>query len=101
MWAAAVAEGDPVAGEVLAEAVAALGLGVANVWNLLDLERVVIGGGMAGKLGPYLAEGIVTAARPHVVRPIAADQVVAAVLGDDAGIVGASEAVRDPGRLPA
>lgn len=101
VWAAAVAEGDPVVAEVLAEAVAALGVGVANVWNLLDLERVVIGGGMAGKLGPYLAEAITEAARPHAVRAIAADQVVAGVLGDDAGVVGAAEAARHPGRLPA
>jgi glucokinase len=94
VWSAAIAEGDPVATEVLAEAVAALGLGVASVWNLLDLERVVLGGGMAGKLGPYLAEAVAEAARPHAVRAIGADQVVAAVLGDDAGVVGAAEAVR-------
>ncbi len=52
VWAAALAEGDAVATEVLADAVAALGIGVANVWNLLDLERVVIGGGMGARLGP-------------------------------------------------
>lgn len=99
VWAAALAEGDPVATEVLADAVAALGIGVANVWNLLDVERVVIGGGMGARLGPFLADAIAEAARPHAVRPIGPDQVVAAVLGDDAGIVGASEAARGDGRL--
>ena len=99
VWAAAIAEGDVVVDEVLGEAIAALGIGVANVWNLLDLERVVIGGGMGARLGPYLADAIAEAARPHAVRAIGADQVVAAVLGDDAGIVGAAEAARVHGRL--
>lgn len=99
VWAAALEAGDPVATEVLDEAVAALGLGVASVWNLLDLERVVIGGGMGARLGAHLADAIAEAARPHAVRAIGPDQVVAAVLGDDAGIVGAAEAARHGGRL--
>lgn len=101
VWAAALDEGDAVAREVLDDAVAALGLGVANVWNLLDLERVVIGGGMGARLGTDLADAIAEAARPHAVRAIGPDQVVAAVLGDDAGIVGAAEAARADGRLRA
>ncbi len=72
VWAAAIAEGDVVVDEVLGEAIAALGIGVANVWNLLDLERVVIGGGMGARLGPYLADAIAEAARPHAVRAIEA-----------------------------
>ncbi len=94
VWSAALDAGDQVVTEVFDEAVAALGLGVANVCNLLDLDRVVVGGGMAGKLGQDLADRIAGAARPHSVRSIGHDQVRVAALGDDSGIVGAAEVVR-------
>ncbi|HEX2577657.1 MAG TPA: ROK family protein, partial [Aquihabitans sp.] len=95
VWSAALEQGDRVATELLDEAVAALGIGVAGIVNVLDVERVVIGGGMAGKLGQDLADRIAVAARPHAVRPIAHGQVVVAALGDDSGIVGAAEAARN------
>ena len=94
VWADALAEGDEVATEILAEAVAALGLVVASTLNLLDLDRVVVGGGMAGKLGQDLADRIAEAARPHAVRPIGRRQVVVAQLDDDSGIVGAAHVAR-------
>ena len=94
VWAAALAEGDRVVTEILDEAVAALGLGVANVCNLLDVDRVVVGGGMADKLGQPLADRIAAAARPHALRPLEEGSVVVAALGDDSGIVGAAEVAR-------
>lgn len=94
VWAAALDEGDEVATELVAEAVAALGLAVASSLNLLDLDRVVLGGGMADKLGRGLAARIATAARPHAVRPIADDRIVVAGLGDDSGLVGAAHVAR-------
>lgn len=94
VWAAALADDDPVAVEIIDEAVVALGFGVANVLNLLDLDRVVIGGGMATKLGSDFADRLADAARPHAVRRIADGQVVIAALGDDSGIVGAAEVAR-------
>ncbi|QXC62551.1 ROK family protein [Aquihabitans sp. G128] len=97
VWAAALAEGDRVVTEILDEAVAALGIGVANVCNLLDVDRVVVGGGMAGKLGQPFADRIAAAARPHAVRKMADSMVVVAGLGDDSGVVGAAEIAR--GRL--
>jgi len=94
VWAAALADGDAVAIEIIDEAVVALGFGVANVLNLLDLDRVVIGGGMATKLGSDFAGRVADAARPHSVRRIADDQILVAALGDDSGIVGAAEVAR-------
>lgn len=94
VWAAALADGDRVVTEILGDAVAVLGMGVANVLNLLDLDRVVVGGGMAAKLGQDFADRIAAAARPHAVRRIADGQVVVAALGDDSGIVGAAEVAR-------
>ncbi|MCU1498552.1 MAG: hypothetical protein JWM47_2505 [Acidimicrobiales bacterium] len=94
VWAAALAEGDPVVSELVDEAVDVLGIGVANVLNLLDVDRVVIGGGMAAKLGALFAGRVAAAARPHAVRPVAEGVVLLAELGDDAGIVGAAQVAR-------
>lgn len=94
VWAAALDEGDDVATELMDEAVTALGLAVASSLNLLDLDRVVVGGGMADKLGQELVDRIAAAARPHAVRPIGDDQVVVAALGDDSGLVGAAHVAR-------
>jgi len=94
VWAEALAEGDAVVTEILDEAVAALGLGLASVANLLDPDRVVIGGGMAEKLGSEFADRVAEAARPHAVRAIGKGHIVVAALGDDSGIVGAAEAAR-------
>lgn len=94
VWAAALAEGDEVVTQVLAEAVWALGVAVGSSLNLLDLDRVVIGGGMAGKLGPDLAARIAAAARPHSVRPVADDLIVVANLVEASGLVGAAHVAR-------
>lgn len=94
VWADAVEEGDEIAIALLEEAVAALGLAVASCLNLLDLDRVVIGGGMVDKF-PDLAGRIAVAARPHSVRPVPEGLVVNATLGDDSGIVGAAHVARD------
>ncbi len=94
VWAAALDDGDEVVVELLDDAVEVLGIGVANVCNLLDLDRVVLGGGMAQKLGSRFADRVAAAARPHSVRPGGAGLVVVAQLGDDSGLVGAAEVVR-------
>lgn len=94
VWAAALAAGDRVATEIFDDAIAVLGLGVANVFNLLDVERIVVGGGMADKLGQDLADRMAGAAQPHALRRIDPEQVVVAALGDDSGIVGAGEVAR-------
>lgn len=97
VWATALEEGDAVATAIMDEAVEVLGIGVANVVNLLDVEAVVVGGGMAEKLGQGLADRIAAAARPHAVRALPPGFVVAAALGDDSGILGAAEAARRTG----
>lgn len=94
VWAEALEDGDPVATEIFDDAITVLGHGVANALNLLDVDRVVIGGGMAEKLGQDLADRIAAAARHGAVRPIGKHQIRAAALGDDSGIVGAAVVAR-------
>ncbi len=53
--AQALADGDEVAEELLVDAVDALALAIGNAATLLDLRRVVLGGGVVDKLGqPFI-----------------------------------------------
>jgi glucokinase len=95
VWARALARRDPLAIELLDEAVAALGAGVASAINLLDLEAVVVGGGLGLRLGqPYL-ERIGEAMLPHLFRDQDPPALRLAELGDLGGAVGASLLVAD------
>lgn len=94
VWAKALAEGDPLTVAVLDDAVSALGAGVGAAVNLLDLDRIVVGGGLAEKLGADLVDRIAAATRPYLLVPGAARRFVLAELGDDAGVVGAAALAR-------
>ena len=95
---AAAREGDPVALEAFRRIGTWLGTGLADVAALLDPGMFVIGGGVseAGELllGPARVafESALVAGdyRPHA-------SVVAAVLGNDAGLVGAADLARNLG----
>lgn len=94
VWAKALDKGDGLATELFDEAIAAVGLGVAAAINLLDLDRVIVGGGVAEKLGQDLADRIAEAARPATLVPNDDRTVVVAELGDDSGIIGAAALAR-------
>lgn len=82
--------GDPAARAVWAETGTWLGLGLANVLNLLDPDRIVISGGVAGAW-PWFAPSMRAAMRTHAVfSAAAASRVVRARLGAHAGVVGAA-----------
>ncbi|MGI8873471.1 MAG: ROK family protein [Egibacteraceae bacterium] len=95
VWARALAAEDPLATRIIDEAVQALGVGVASVINLLDLDTVVVGGGLAEKLGQPLVDRIADAARPYLLVADAERRFIVAALGDDAGVVGAAALARD------
>jgi glucokinase len=90
VWAKALDEDDDLATELVDEAIEAVGIGVGSVMNLLDLDRVVIGGGLAEKLGQDLADDIAAAAEPWVLVPRDDRTFVVAELGDDPGVIGAA-----------
>ncbi|HKE97345.1 MAG TPA: ROK family protein [Actinomycetes bacterium] len=88
--AAALEQGDALTHELVDGAVAALGAGIASAVNLLDLDLVVLGGGLTEKLGGPFADRVRDAALPNLfVRP-ATLRVVPAALGDLAGAIGAA-----------
>ncbi|MGB3737502.1 MAG: ROK family protein [Ilumatobacter sp.] len=94
VWARALDEGDELTTQLFDMAIETLGLGVASVVNVLDVERVVIGGGLAEKLGQDLADRIAEAAQPWMLRPDPDLSWVPASLGDDSGVVGAASLAR-------
>ena len=59
IWERALEAEDPLATELIDRAVGALGAGIASVINLLDVEAVIIGGGIGTRLGEPYAKRIV------------------------------------------
>ena len=82
--------------ELFEMAIETLGIGVASVVNVIDVELVVIGGGLADKLGQDLADRIEAAAAPWMLRPNPDLTWTPAALGDDSGVVGAAAIARAP-----
>ncbi len=89
--ARAAQQGDPVAREVLAIAGRYFGLGLVTVVQVLNPDRIVIGGGLA-RIGSFLMDPCLQALRDYV-HPVmlSATQVALAELGEDAGLVGAAD----------
>ena len=90
IWKRALDRDDDLAHELIDRAVRALGVGVASAVNLLDVEAVVIGGGLGLKLGEAYAERILEAMAPHLFVDDRPPAVRLAALGDLGGAQGAA-----------
>ena len=90
VWERALRGGDHMATKLIDRAVEALGAGVASAVNLLDVEAVVIGGGLGTRLGAPYAERIERAMRPHLFVDERPPAVMVAALGDLGGAIGAA-----------
>src|SRR5215472_17029836 len=86
----ALEQGDEVAIELIDEAVWALGLALANAQNLLDLEAIIVGGGLGDRLGPPFVHRVQEATRPHLHVPERPPVFLPTELGDLSGAVGAA-----------
>jgi glucokinase len=91
----AAREGDPTAAELLAEIGQWLGVGLAGLANAFDPGAFIIGGGVS-QAGDLLLTPAREAFRRHLAgrgyRPEA--RILAASLGNDAGLVGAADLAR-------
>ena len=71
-----------------------LGAGVASVQNVLDVEAIIIGGGLGIRLGEPYVDRIREAMMPHMFADDRPPAVALAQLGDLGGAIGASLLVR-------
>ena len=81
---------DALATELIDDAVWALGIALSNAQNLLDLQAIIIGGGLGDRLGPSFVDRIAEAMRPRLFVPERAPMMLTTELGDLAGAVGAA-----------
>jgi glucokinase len=90
VWAQALDHEDPLATELIERAIRALGAGIASAVNLLDVEAVILGGGLGVRFGQPMAERISTEMHPHLFNDSRPPAVRVAGLGDQSGGIGAA-----------
>jgi glucokinase len=90
IWATALERGDPLATKLIDRAIEMLGAGVASVDNVLDVEVIILGGGLGVRLGQPYADRIAAAMAPHLFFSDRPPPMLVAALGDLGGAIGAS-----------
>jgi glucokinase len=90
IWERALDEGDHLAEKLIDRAVKALGAGIASAVNLLDVEAVIIGGGIGVRLGEPYVERIRKQMDKHLFVDERPPALELAALGDFGGAIGAS-----------
>ncbi len=94
-------EGDPAAGAVLRGAAAHLAMLVSVLTNILDVDRVVLGGPFWSRVADvYLAEIPGRLEARSATRAVREIPVAGTVVGDDVGAVGAACVVLDSALTP-
>jgi glucokinase len=81
--------------EFIAEAVDALGVALSNAQNLLDLEAIIVGGGLGDRLGEPFVRRVEQAMAPNLRFPDRPPLVLGTELGDLSGAVGATVLIED------
>jgi glucokinase len=98
VWAHALEHQDKLATKLIDEALSALGAGIGSSVNLLDVEAVIIGGGLGIRMAQPFADRIAAAMQPHLFNDTNPPDVKVASLGDLGGAIGASLLVESVGR---
>lgn len=90
---AAAGAGDPLARSLVTSAGASLGIAIANLLNLVNPGRVILGGRLT-EAGPLLVEPLLAALEQRALwTSVAGSSVVLSTLGDDAVPLGAATLV--------
>jgi glucokinase len=99
--ATAAARNDTLAEEVVRDAGFFLGIGLANLVNLINPQAIVVGGGVS-KMGERILSPARKSMRQHAFKlPVSTVRVVRAGLGTDTGLIGAAIYAREVGRVTA
>jgi glucokinase len=90
VWARALERGDKLATKLIDRAVLALGAAIGSAVNLLDVEAVIIGGGLGVRFGEPYRQRIAEASMPHLFNDTNPPAILLASLGDLGGAIGAT-----------
>jgi glucokinase len=90
IWARALDRDDELAHRTVQRALRALGAGIASAVNLLDVETVVIGGGLGTRMGEDYVKLIAERMQPHLFVDTRPPVIQVAALGDLGGAIGAA-----------
>jgi glucokinase len=92
----AIDDGDKLTIWLIRRAIKALGAGIASAVNLLDIEAVVLGGGLGVRFGQDAADRILEQMKPHLFNDGNPPPLLVAQLGDLGGAIGAARLVALP-----
>ena len=67
----------------------ALGMAIANLTNLLNVEMIIIGGGLSNSWDLFIASALIEARKRGLRAPMEYVEIKKSELGDDAGLLGA------------
>jgi glucokinase len=90
IWERAIDHGDHLAKQLIERAIEALGTGIASAVNLLDIEAVILGGGLGVRFGERFMEPLTKEMGKHLFLDERPPAVRVVSLGDLGGAVGAS-----------
>jgi glucokinase len=90
IWERALDHEDELAEDLIERAVEALGTGIASAINLLDVEAVILGGGLGIRFGERLMEPLCKEMGKHLFVDERPPAMRVASLGDLGGAIGAS-----------
>lgn len=90
VYAQALQEGDAMTAKLVDEAAWALGIALASVQNVLDLEAIVVGGGLGDRLGQPFVDRVADEMTPRLFVRDDPPTMLLSQLGDLAGAVGAA-----------
>jgi glucokinase len=90
IWQRAIDHGDHLAKQLIERAIEALGTGIASAVNLLDVEAVIVGGGLGVRFGERYMEPLTKEMGKHLFLDERPPAVRVVALGDLGGAIGAS-----------
>jgi glucokinase len=91
-----LALGDALAAELVELAARALGTAIASACNLLDVQAVLLGGGLTDGLGDPFVRQVERAVSPQLVANQPPLEIRRTALGERAGAIGAALLVHEP-----
>jgi len=94
----AALEGDRAALGIWEQFGTALGIGMASLVNILNVEMIVIGGGVSQAWEMFIGKALAELKRRALRAPAERVKVMKSVLGDDEGIIGASYLALNAGK---